>query len=263
MAAMMKVLSVCPPIPCRPPDVTTASHTASGTRSCQPLPALPANTSPRVQDKTHKAYTAMSRLLLVVASVLLACGSWASALPFDGAVPWNLELEPLTSSSYFRMRRQAAFPESLTSCVTITFLTDMKHRFESLIDTNHDGRATAEEMEAYLRKFKPSVTDEEVAAFIRRRDIDGDSVIDFIPEYVLDISSPDMSPEAAREWFMLEDRNGDSYVAKSELLTIAENLGMSPDQAEDSVSSYYMSADANKDEQLSFQEYKSLYGQRR
>lgn len=81
----------------------------------------------------------------------------------------------------------------------------------------------------------------------------GDSVIDFIPEYVLDISSPDMSPEAAREWFMLEDRNGDSYVAKSELLTIAENLGMSPDQAEDSVSSYYMSADANKDEQLSFQ----------
>lgn len=65
-------------------------------------------------DKTHKAYTAMSRLLLVVASVLLACGSWASALPFDGAVPWNLELEPLTSSSYFRMRRQAAFPESLT-----------------------------------------------------------------------------------------------------------------------------------------------------
>lgn len=50
----------------------------------------------------------------------------------------------------------------------------MKHRFESLIDTNHDGRATAEEMEAYLRKFKPSVTDEEVAAFIRRRDIDGE-----------------------------------------------------------------------------------------
>ena len=77
--------------------------------------------------------------------------------------------------------------------------------------------------------------------------------IEFIPEYVLDIATPDMTPEAAAEWFSLEDSDADGYVTRRELMRIAQHLGMTPQQADASVSSYYMSVDTDGDDRLSFE----------
>ena len=80
----------------------------------------------------------------------------------------------------------------------------------------------------------------------------GNGAIELIPEYILDIATPDMTPEAAAEWFALEDSDADGYVTRSELMRIAQQLGMTPEQADDSVSSYYMSVDTDGDDKLSF-----------
>lgn len=69
----------------------------------------------------------------------------------------------------------------------------------------------------------------------------------------MEVSSPDFDIKTAREWFQLEDTNGDGYVSKDELLTIAEKVGMTKQEAEQSVLGYYMSVDRNKDNRLSWQ----------
>lgn len=82
--------------------------------------------------------------------------------------------------------------------------------------------------------------------------IPGDGSVDFIPDYLMEVSSPDFDLNTAREWFELEDTNGDGYVSKDELLTIAEKVGMTKKEAEQSVMGYYMSVDRNKDNRLSW-----------
>ncbi|KAK7480565.1 hypothetical protein BaRGS_00028141, partial [Batillaria attramentaria] len=195
---------------------------------------------------------AMGAALELLLAVVCALG-WGSvwSMPQQAAVPWRLELEPYVSAP-LRIRRQAAFPGTGMPCLTVTFLTEMKGRFAERIDPNDDGKATFNEVRNYLRNFKPTVTDDQVTSFIRRRDLNGNRIIEFIPEYILDIATPDMTAEAAAEWFALEDSDGDGFVTRRELLRIAQQLGMSPDQADGSVSSYYMAMDTNGDDRLSF-----------
>lgn len=197
-------------------------------------------------------------MLLAVLCALEVGSVWSS--PFLVLSPSRLELEPFVSG-VARFRRQAAFPGTGMPCLTVTFLTEMKGRFAERIDPNDDGKATFEEVKNYLKNFNPNVNDAQVSKFIRRRDMNGNGVIEFIPEYILDIATPDMTQEAAVEWFSLEDSDGDGYVTRRELMNIAQQLGMSPEQADASVSSYYMAMDTNGDDRLSFDEYKVLYGQ--
>ena len=80
----------------------------------------------------------------------------------------------------------------------------------------------------------------------------GDGSVDFIPDYLMEVSSPDFDLNTAKEWFELEDTDGDGFVSKEELLTIAEKVGMSKEEAEQSVLGYYMSVDRNNDSKLSW-----------
>nr|UTK45794.1 calmodulin-like protein [Crepidula fornicata] len=201
----------------------------------------------------------LTHLILVMVGAIL--GAAPPVLSLSGRVqaPWRLEGEaPFVGAT---RTRRGAFPASGMPCLTVPFLTDMKGRFADRIDPDDNGKASRGEIRQYLRHFNPEVREQQVTAFIQRRDLNGDGVINFIPEYVMDIATPDMTPEAAREWFDLEDTNRDGYVTRAELMTIAQQLGMTSQQADASVSSYYMSVDRDGDDRLDFDEYKVLYGQ--
>ena len=81
----------------------------------------------------------------------------------------------------------------------------------------------------------------------------GDGSVDFIPDYLMEISDPDYDVKAAQEWFHLEDTNGDGEITTRELLNIARKVGMSEAEAEQTVLGYYMSADKNGDGKLSWE----------
>ncbi|KAK7090818.1 hypothetical protein V1264_010569 [Littorina saxatilis] len=197
--------------------------------------------------------------------VALVCALGVSpvlAVPYGGnKALGRLELEPYEHGAMLHRTRRQAFPGAGMPCLTVTFLTEMKGRFSDRIDPNDDGKATFKEVKSYLSNFNPAVSDAQVSGFITRRDLNGNGRIEFIPEYILDIATPDMTPEAAAEWFSLEDGDADGYVTRRELMRIAQHLGMTPQQADASVSSYYMSVDTDDDDRLSFDEYKVLYGQ--
>ncbi|XP_076453699.1 uncharacterized protein LOC143288914 [Babylonia areolata] len=197
------------------------------------------------------------RLLLALSCVLGVAS--VLGVPAERQTPWRLE-QGVAPAPLVRSRRQA-LPGSGMPCLTVSFLTDLKRRFEERIDPDTDGKATENEVRHYLSHFNPALSDMQVQRFITRRDLNGNGQIDFIPEYVLDIATPDMTAEAAEEWFSLEDRDHDGFVSRQELQTIAQLLGMSPQQAKIGVSSYYMSVDKDGDDRLSFDEYKELYGQ--
>ncbi|XP_012946600.2 probable calcium-binding protein CML23 [Aplysia californica] len=91
---------------------------------------------------------------------------------------------------------------------------ELKGRFTRWFDHNDNGKAEFDEVRDYLRRFKPNISPNAVAAFIRRRDADGNGMIDFIPEYVEDLTTPDFTLEAANEWFQLQDTNDDGYVSE-------------------------------------------------
>ena len=81
----------------------------------------------------------------------------------------------------------------------------------------------------------------------------GDGSVDFIPDYLMEVSDPDFDLNTAKEWFTLEDTNGDGHVSAKELIEIALKVGMPRSEAENTVAGYYMSADRNGDEQLSWE----------
>lgn len=79
-----------------------------------------------------------------------------------------------------------------------------------------------------------------------------DGTVDFIPDYLSEISAPNYSVTMAKEWFELEDTNNDGYVSRDELVKIALNIGMSAREAIQTADGYYMIADANGDQKLNW-----------
>jgi Ca2+-binding EF-hand superfamily protein len=69
----------------------------------------------------------------------------------------------------------------------------------------------------------------------------------------MEVSSPDLDLITAKEWFDLEDTNGDGFVSRDELIAIAMKVGMPRKEAERSAVGYYMSADKNGDNKLSWE----------
>lgn len=69
----------------------------------------------------------------------------------------------------------------------------------------------------------------------------------------MEVSSPDFDLNTAKEWFGLEDTNGDGYVSRDELIAIAVKVGMPREEAERTAIGYYMSADQNGDGKLSWE----------
>lgn len=144
-------------------------------------------------------------------------------------------------------------------CFTIPHLQSLKEQFTTYIDKNGDSRASNDEIMEYLQKYNPDTKPDQVDNFIARRDHDGDGFVDFIPDYLMEVSSPDYDQNAAKEWFELEDTDSDGYVSRDELVGIAMKIGMPLEEAERTAASYYMSADRNKDGRLSWEEYKQLF----
>ncbi|XP_076435649.1 neo-calmodulin-like [Babylonia areolata] len=200
----------------------------------------------------------MCQVLLAIVCVFAIAPAFTQANGGNQEAAWRLELQPLGAVSNHRSRRHA-FPGSGMPCLTVSFLTELKSRFNDRIDPNDDGKATASEVRQYLSKFNPQVSDEQVQSFIRKRDLNGNGIIEFVPEYIMDILSPDLTSDSAEEWFQLEDTDDDGFVSREELMSIAQRLGMSDEQAEESVASYYMSVDEDGDDRLSFDEYRVLY----
>uniref|UniRef100_A0A2C9JF49 EF-hand domain-containing protein n=1 Tax=Biomphalaria glabrata TaxID=6526 RepID=A0A2C9JF49_BIOGL len=157
------------------------------------------------------------------------------------------------------LNRQIRSASDGVPCVSVSFLTELKERFVRWLDHNNDGQSTFDEVKNYIRRFKAGVTDDVVAAFIKRRDSNGNGALDFVPEYVQDMSVPDNTPEGATEWFRLHDTNDDGFVTQSELENVAIAIGMSPEDAAATVQGYYMSSDLDKDGKLTFDEFKKLY----
>ena len=52
----------------------------------------------------------------------------------------------------------------------------------------------------------------------------GDGSVDFIPDYLMEVSSPDFDLATAKEWFALEDTNADGFVSRDELVNIATKV---------------------------------------
>lgn len=144
------------------------------------------------------------------------------------------------------------------SCASIQQLEVFQAQFHDSVDKNQDGKATFEEVKRYLAKYNPVIKDSEVERFIARRDVNGNGVIDFVPDYVAEVLSPTYSLNKAKEWFQLEDSNRDGLVSRDELLTIAMNIGMTPKQAAETVDLFYMTGDINGDGKLNWKEYSSV-----
>jgi len=144
-------------------------------------------------------------------------------------------------------------------CYTIPHLQALKSQFAEYIDSNGDEKASRDEILDYLQKYNPTTSQEQLDNFIRRRDMDGDGSVDFIPDYLMEVSSPDYDLKTAQEWFELEDTNGDNEVSARELMAIAVKVGMTKEEAKKAVLGYYMSADTNGDGKLSWEEYKPLF----
>ncbi|XP_046560803.1 calmodulin-like protein 7 [Haliotis rubra] len=179
-----------------------------------------------------------------------------TAVP-EGHTGSEVEVDPQNGE----MEPQPYTPDAFPPCVSVEYLTVLKHRFETQIDRNNDGRATFEEMRRHLQDYNPNVRDATVADFIGRRDDNGDGIIDFVPEYVKNVITPDYSEENAKEWFNLDNTNGDDFVTRDELMTIARHIGTPEEQADAQVSGYYLSNDKNGDDKLDWDEYKVIYGQ--
>lgn len=144
------------------------------------------------------------------------------------------------------------------SCASIQQLEVFQAQFYDSVDKNQDGKATFEEVKDYLAKYNTVIKDSEVERFIARRDMNGNRVIDFVPDYVAEVLSPTYSLNKAKEWFQLEDSNRDGLVSRDELLTIAMNIGMTPKQAAETVDLFYMTGDVNGDGKLNWKEYSSV-----
>lgn len=156
-------------------------------------------------------------------------------------------------------KRQDASSFQENVCFDVRQLVAYKAQFTAFIDKDNDGRATFHEIKSYLKKYDPDVTDERVKAFLERRDSNGDGDVDFIPDYISEISAPNYSVSMAKEWFQLEDTNHDGYVSRDELVNIAQNIGMSPQEALQTAQGYYMIADTNRDSRLNWKEYVTLF----
>ncbi|CAL1530249.1 unnamed protein product [Lymnaea stagnalis] len=201
-------------------------------------------------------------VLMLAGTALVS--AWGSSISSGPATPMERAFEDVRSqhrdaSLHNVLSRGTRSANGGVPCVTVPFLTELKERFIRWLDHDNDGQSTFDEVKNYIRRFKPDVTDQTVAAFISRRDSNGNGAIDFVPEYVHDMAAPDYTLEGANEWFKLQDTNDDSFVTEAELVKVAEAVGMSPEEALDTVQGYYMSADANKDGKLSLDEFKTLY----
>nr|QGZ07371.1 calmodulin-like protein [Onchidium reevesii] len=205
--------------------------------------------------------TPFSTLCLSLVAAMLVVGGFGAKLsepsPMEGFHSANLPLDPLFTAH----SRQTRSATGGVPCVSVYFLNELKERFIRWMDHNNDGRSTFDEVRNYLRRFKPNVPNETVTAFIGRRDSNGNGDIDFVPEYVEDLSAPDYSLAGATEWFNLQDTNDDGFVTEQELMQVATAIGMSPQEALNTVRGYYMTADQNGDSKLSFDEFKTLYHQ--
>lgn len=144
---------------------------------------------------------------------------------------------------------------------TVPQLQALKEQFRNYIDKNGDEKASFQEVYEYLQKYNPDISIKKVKDFMKRRDINGDGSVDFVPDYLLEVSSPDYAKNTAREWFELEDTNGDGLVSRDELIKIAVNVGMPREEAEQTAVGYYMSADRNGDGKLTWKEYSRLYSE--
>ncbi|XP_059142072.1 uncharacterized protein LOC131929742 [Physella acuta] len=144
-------------------------------------------------------------------------------------------------------------------CVSIPHLTQMKERFVRWLDHNNDGVSTFDEVKNFIRRFKPDVRDETVAAYIRRRDTNGNGVIDFVPEYVHEMTASESTLDSAKEEFQFLDSNDDGLVTEKEIVRMSEALDQSPEEALQTAQLRYMPADVDKDGKLSFDEFKAVY----
>ncbi|KAK3585616.1 hypothetical protein CHS0354_004527 [Potamilus streckersoni] len=202
------------------------------------------------------------RILSVLALSLLAN---ISMLTVDASILKQVikasqkSLMPLRQTEFKRSTEESNSDNE--PCFSVSHLKALKEQFQNYIDKDHDGKASFDEMYAYLLKYSPSVTKETVEEFLAKRDKDGDGSVDFIPDYLLEISAPDYDTATAMEWFQLEDLNNDGFVSKDELIKIAMNVGMPRQEAEQTAMGYYMSADQNGDSRLSWEEYLPLYTQ--
>ncbi|XP_052105427.1 calmodulin-like [Mytilus californianus] len=156
-------------------------------------------------------------------------------------------------------KRQDASSFEQHVCFDVRQLVAFKAQFTAFIDKDNDGRASFKEIKSYLQKYDPDVTEKRVQDFVVRRDTNGDGDVDFIPDYLSEISAPNYSASMAKEWFELEDSNHDGYVSRDELVNIAQNIGMSPREALETAEGYYMIADVNGDHRLTWNEYVTLF----
>ena len=82
--------------------------------------------------------------------------------------------------------------------------------------------------------------------------LSGNGVIEFIPEYVTNMVTRDMSQEAAVEMFELDDTDHNGRISRDELLGIARRLGVPEQEATDQIERYYMSLDSDNNGSLEF-----------
>ncbi|XP_033760536.1 calmodulin-like [Pecten maximus] len=170
-------------------------------------------------------------------------------------------LEKLRKRQQHDPEPASVFPSVNQICFGLDQLEAYKDQFSTFIDHNNDGKASFDEIKHYLQKYNNKVTDDQVRSFLLRRDTNGDGEVDFIPDYLTEMATPNYSATTAREWFDLEDADQDGYVTKDELIAIARNIGMSPEKAEETANGYYMGADTNGDRQLDWKEYSSLFAE--
>ncbi|XP_014786728.1 uncharacterized protein LOC106881037 [Octopus bimaculoides] len=127
----------------------------------------------------------------------------------------------------------------------------LQERFHRFFDLNKDGRATKKEVTNYLMKYDPTVSKSLVEEFIASRDLNKNGMIDFIPEYILAVSHPEVNSMKAREWFTLEDANNDNIITKDDIEKIGLRMGMSDEEIRDSMS-YYALGDENGDGKITW-----------
>lgn len=162
----------------------------------------------------------------------------------------------LSKKSYSETNVPYEFEEP---CYGMDKIEALQERFHRFFDLNKDGRATKKEVTNYLMKYDPTVSKSLVEEFIASRDLNKNGMIDFIPEYILAVSQPEVNSMKAREWFTLEDANNDNIITKDDIEKIGLRMGMSNEEIRDSMS-YYALGDENGDGKITWSEYKILQG---
>ncbi|MVO90211.1 hypothetical protein GPA10_37035 [Streptomyces sp. p1417] len=131
-------------------------------------------------------------------------------------------------------------------------IAEFREAFE-LVDKDHDGKITPEELGAVLRSMGRSTTDAELPELVSVLDSDGSGQIEYAEFLALtSANTVDDSPDLM-EAYRVQDKNGDGLISPEEFKYVTVQLGEK--FSDEEVARWVTEADVNGDGQINYEEF--------